>query len=122
VIEDVKQLRRGKVGIGKHHASAERQRRVFGPEAFDNILAEDGQNVAALQTERSKPARHLLHALEHLAPGVADPDAMLLFAHAGAIWVGLCSVDQKLRQRFASGRAWILAAGGFDDHCFACPR
>ena len=122
VIKNVKKLLRGQIGIGKDHAGAERQSRVFGPEALDNVLAQDRKNVPALQAECRKSARGSFDTPDHIAPRVAHPNAVPLLAHAGALGVGLGAIEQELRQGFAAGGSRIVDTGGRDDHCLACPR
>jgi len=122
VIENVEKFLHGQVGKGKDHAGPERQGRIFGPETLDDVFAQDRQNIPALQAQRSKSARGSFDPLDHVAPGVGDPHAMPLLTHTGACGMGLRAIDQELRQGFAAGGSSIIAAGGPDDHCFACPR
>ena len=87
-----------RVGIDGNRDCAERLRRREGPVEAWPVGPDDGDGVAAPETERLEANRQRPDFLELLAPGPALPDAVILVAHGGAIAQPLGIAQEVFRE------------------------
>ena len=111
MVEHIGKLLGDRIGIDRHGHGAERLRRRERPIEPWTVRADDGDALAALQTEALEPNRQLAHLVALLSPGPALPDAVVLVTHGwtstNALGVGEQIFGERV-QRHAGGRAVAL--------------
>ena len=91
------------VGIDRHRNGAERLTGADRPIEPRAITADDGELVAALETEFGEPDREGANFLQNLLPRPSLPDAEVLLAHRRPRADRGGIVNEKLRQRVQAG-------------------
>ena len=103
VLQDEGHFLRHRVLIQGHGHASQALRRRHGPVQARTIVADDGEILAALETEFRQPAGERAHFNRHLGPGPGLPDAEILLADCGPVAANSGVMQQQPRKGIQSG-------------------
>ena len=95
VFQDKGLLLRHRVLVQRHRHAAQHLRRAHRPIQARPVVADDGEIVAALETQRGQAAGHRPRLRGNLAPAPGLPDAQVFFARGRPVAADAGMVQQQ---------------------------